>query len=67
VLAPGGRAAIYTAGPALRGTPAAPEPIARWMQLYTAEELLDLARGAGFAETRVDSHGGAHLLLARRS
>jgi ubiquinone/menaquinone biosynthesis C-methylase UbiE len=28
VLHPGGRLAVYTTGPELRGTPAAPEPIA---------------------------------------
>jgi len=27
VLAPDGRAAVFTTGPELRGTPAAPEPV----------------------------------------
>ncbi|HTB49610.1 MAG TPA: methyltransferase domain-containing protein [Solirubrobacteraceae bacterium] len=65
VLAEGGRAAIYTAGPSLRGTPGAPQPIARWMNLYSAEELAGIAGEAGFGDAVVTGHGGAHLLLAR--
>jgi ubiquinone/menaquinone biosynthesis C-methylase UbiE len=48
VLAPGGRLAVYTTGPQLRGTPAAPEPMASRGRFYTDEELVRLARDAGF-------------------
>src|SRR5687768_2140075 len=34
VLAPGGRLALYTTSPALRGTPAAPEPLASRGRFY---------------------------------
>ena len=64
VLSESGRIAIYTAGPSLRGTPGAPEPIVRWMHLYSADELIGLAREAGFSDATVKDHGGAHLLSA---
>ena len=66
VLAPGGRLAIYTTAPELRGTPAAPEPIASRGHFYTDEELSDLACRAGFAEVIVRNDGGGQLLTARR-
>ena len=66
VLAPSGRLAIYTTAPELRGTPAAPEPIASRGHFYTDEELSDLARRAGFAEVIVRNDGGGQLLTARR-
>lgn len=65
VLAPSGRFAIYTTAPELRGTPAAPEPIASRGHFYSDEELSDLARRAGFAEVIVRNDGGGQLLTAR--
>jgi SAM-dependent methyltransferase len=54
-LAPGGRLAIYASSAALRGTPAAPEPIASRLRFYEPEELELLARTAGFSEVRVEA------------
>jgi SAM-dependent methyltransferase len=78
VLAPGGRLAVYTTAPELRGTPAAPEPIASLGHFYTDGELADLARQAGFEDVLVrrdgddaldgagqHSRGGGQLLTAR--
>lgn len=53
-LAPGGRLALFVGSSVLRGTPAAPEPIASRVKFYEAEELEELARDSGFAEVRVD-------------
>jgi SAM-dependent methyltransferase len=50
VLAPGGRLALFTATKELRGTPAAPEPMASRLHWYENDELEALARRAGFAE-----------------
>jgi len=58
VLAPGGRLAVYTSAPELRGTPAAPEPIASLGHFYTDDELADLARRAGFGDVRVQRDPG---------
>jgi len=61
-----GRVAIYTTAPELRGTPAAPYPLATRGHFYQDEELEALPRAAGFAEatvTRPDE--GAQLLVAR--
>ncbi len=66
VLAPGGRLAVYTTAPELRGTPAAPEPIASHGHFYVDAELADLARRARFAEVHVDNRRGGQLLTARR-
>jgi SAM-dependent methyltransferase len=63
-LARGGRLAIYTTAPALRGTPAAPEPLARRGHFYEDEELADLARHAGFAAVAVINDNGGQLLTA---
>ncbi len=49
VLRPGGRLAVFTVSEQARGTPAAPEPMASRARFYTDEELVRLARGAGFA------------------
>lgn len=49
VLAPGGRLAVFTISEKARGTPAAPEPMASRSRFYTDEELVQLARDAGFA------------------
>jgi SAM-dependent methyltransferase len=63
-LRPQGRLAVYTVGPELQGTPAAPQPIARQMRFYGDEELERLARAAGFAEAEVDRIRGGQLLRA---
>jgi len=52
-LAPGGRLAVYASAPSLKGTQAAPEPVASRARFFEANELLDLARSAGFSEARV--------------
>jgi SAM-dependent methyltransferase len=54
VLAPGGRFALFTGSKELRGTPAAPEPIAARLRFYEDAELEELARQAGFGEARVE-------------
>jgi SAM-dependent methyltransferase len=51
-LAPNGRVAIFASSPALRGTIAAPEPIASRLSYHEAGELADMARGAGFRNVR---------------
>jgi SAM-dependent methyltransferase len=48
VLRPGARVAVFTVSEAARGTPAAPEPMASRGRFYTDEELVVLARSAGF-------------------
>jgi SAM-dependent methyltransferase len=53
-LAPGGRLAVYAGTAALRGTPAAPEPVASRVRFFTGPELSDLARQAGFADAAVE-------------
>jgi SAM-dependent methyltransferase len=60
-----GRIAIYTTAPELRGTPAAPEPIASRGHFYTDEELAALARRAGLRDVMVRDDGGGQLLTAR--
>ena len=65
VLRPGGRVAVYTTGPELRGTPAAPEPIASRGHFYADEELADLARRANLREVKVRNDRGGQLLTAR--
>jgi ubiquinone/menaquinone biosynthesis C-methylase UbiE len=57
VLAPGGRLAVYTTSPALRGTPAAPEPLASRGHFYEDDELAALAREAGFQAVTVTTAG----------
>jgi hypothetical protein len=64
VLAPGGRLALYTTSPALRGTSAAPEPLASRGQFYEDDELAELARQAGLAAIVVVNDGGGQLLTA---
>jgi len=66
VLAPGGRLASYTAGPEMRGTPAAPEPIAALAYLRTDDELVALATGAGLRDAAVAHSDGGQLLTAVR-
>lgn len=65
VLEKSGRLAIYTTGPELRGTAAAPEPIASRAHFYEDAELEGLARRAGFRDVRVQHDRGGQLLTAR--
>jgi SAM-dependent methyltransferase len=53
VLASGGRIVILGSDPELRGTPAAPEPMASRLRFYDDEALAALGRDAGLAEVRV--------------
>jgi ubiquinone/menaquinone biosynthesis C-methylase UbiE len=64
VLQPGGRLAVFTTAPELRGTRAAPEPIASRGHFYTDAELVELAERAGFSEAAVRSDHGGQLLTA---
>jgi len=54
VLAAGGRFVLFTGTRELRGTPAAPEPMASRLHFYEDQELEALARKAGFAEAVVE-------------
>lgn len=60
-----GRVAIYTTSAILRGTPAAPEPMASRGHFYTGDELRSLAIAAGLRTAAVDEDGGGQLLTAR--
>jgi SAM-dependent methyltransferase/uncharacterized protein YndB with AHSA1/START domain len=53
VLRPGGRLVALGSDPALRGTPAAPEPIASHLRFYDDDQLTRLAVEGGFDETKV--------------
>jgi SAM-dependent methyltransferase len=64
VLEPGGRIAFYTTSPRLRGTPAAPEPLASRSHFYENAELTALARTAGFRDVAVADDNGGQLLTA---
>jgi SAM-dependent methyltransferase len=66
VLVPGGRLAVYTTAPSLRGTPAAPEPLARRGHFYTDSELAALGWRAGFTGVAVADDDGGQLLTASR-
>ncbi len=48
VLAPGGRFVALGCDPEMRGTPAAPEPMASRLRFYESDELERLAQEAGF-------------------
>jgi 2-polyprenyl-3-methyl-5-hydroxy-6-metoxy-1,4-benzoquinol methylase len=63
VLRLGGRLAIVTTPPEMRGTPAAPEPMASIGRFYTDEELAALARKAGFAAVSVKRESRGEQLL----
>jgi SAM-dependent methyltransferase len=65
VLAPSGRLAVYTTAPELRGTGAAPEPVAKLGHFYEADQLVSLAKQAGFREVRVAIDRGGQLLSGR--
>jgi ubiquinone/menaquinone biosynthesis C-methylase UbiE len=67
VLAPGGRLAVYTTAPELRGTPAAPEPLAGRGFFHADEALAGFARDAGFDAVAVTNRDGGQLLTARRA
>lgn len=54
VLAPSGRFALFTSTKKMLGTPAAPEPVASRLHVYENDELLTLARRAGFTEAQLE-------------
>jgi SAM-dependent methyltransferase len=61
-----GRIAVYTTAPEMKGTPAAPYPLATRGHFYEDDELEAHARSAGFAEAEVrHPDQGAQLLVAR--
>jgi len=61
-----GRIAVYTTAPEMKGTPAAPYPLASRGHFYTDDELLEAARSAGLREVEVRRPDeGAQLLVAR--
>jgi SAM-dependent methyltransferase len=61
-----GRIAIYTTAPEAKGTMAAPYPLATRGHFYTDDELLALAREAGFESTRIaHREDWAQLLVAQ--
>jgi len=64
VLRAGGRIAVYTTAPELRGTPAAPEPVASHARFYEDEVLAGMAHQAGLANIVVTTDQGAQLLTA---
>ena len=64
VLVREGRLAVYTTGPELRGTPAAPEPLASRGHFYTDAELAELAVQAGLSDVSVRNKDGGQLLTA---
>jgi SAM-dependent methyltransferase len=66
VLEAEGRIAIYTPSPRLRGTRAAPEPLASRCSFYDEGELAALATTAGFEDVVVDDDDGGQLLIASR-
>jgi ubiquinone/menaquinone biosynthesis C-methylase UbiE len=65
VMRLGGRLAVFTTGPDLRGTPAAPEPIASRGHFYTDAELVQLARAANLLDAKVRNDRGGQLLTGR--
>jgi ubiquinone/menaquinone biosynthesis C-methylase UbiE len=65
VLRPGAPVAIYTTGPELRGTPAAPEPLASLGHFYPDAELAALASQSGLPDVQVRNNGGGQVLTAR--
>ncbi len=56
VLRAGGRLALLGSSPELKGTPAAPEPMASRLHFYEDEEVEQLARQAGLQQIRVERH-----------
>jgi hypothetical protein len=45
---------LFTGSKELRGTPAAPEPMASRLHFYEDHELTELARQAGFGEAHLE-------------
>jgi len=66
VLEPDGRLAVFTTSAALRGTPAAPEPIASLGHFHTDAELVGFAAAAGLVGPAVRDDDGGQLLTAGR-
>jgi ubiquinone/menaquinone biosynthesis C-methylase UbiE len=60
-----GRAAIFTTAPEMKGTPAAPYPLATRGHFYEDDELVELGRRAGFREADVRRHDGGQLFVLR--
>jgi hypothetical protein len=61
-----GRAVVYTTAPELKGTPAAPYPLATRGHFHEDDELAAHARAAGFRHVEVRRPDeGAQLLVAR--
>jgi ubiquinone/menaquinone biosynthesis C-methylase UbiE len=61
-----GRIAVYTTPPEMKGTPAAPYPLATRGHFYEDDELAGHARAAGFRQVEVRRpDDGAQLLVAR--
>ncbi len=54
VLGRGGRLVVLGSDPELKGTPAAPEPMASRLRFYEDDELAALAREAGFEDVRIE-------------
>jgi SAM-dependent methyltransferase len=54
VLRSGGRFVLFTSSKELRGTPAAPEPIASRLHFYEDAELEALLQRAGFGDVRIE-------------
>jgi SAM-dependent methyltransferase/uncharacterized protein YndB with AHSA1/START domain len=54
VLKPGGRLVLFAGSKELRGTPAAPEPMASRIYFYENEELQELANKAGFSQAHLE-------------
>jgi SAM-dependent methyltransferase len=60
-----GRAAIFTTAPEMKGTPAAPYPLATRGHFYEDDELVELGRRAEFREADVRRHDGGQLFVLR--
>ena len=57
---------FYTTAPEMKGTPAAPYPLATRGHFYEDDQLVELGRAAGFADAQVLRPDiGAQLLVAR--
>jgi SAM-dependent methyltransferase len=54
VVREGGTLAVFTVSEDAKGSPAAPEPMASRGRFYTDEQLVELARAAGFADATVE-------------
>jgi SAM-dependent methyltransferase len=67
VLAPSGRLAVYTTSEQLRGTPAAPEPLASRSYFHSDAELAELGRRADFVRVSVQNDNGGQLLTGERA